>query len=173
MENIKMEKSSEKDLANIAELWNDGDVMKFVGFPSGLGVTVESLKKWLSGVDNGAFTEHYSIYHDEIGFCGESYYSVDRETKLGMLDIKLFSKARGIGIARYAFEYAIEKAFKTGVCTRVYVDPSRENRPAWELYKKLGFYETERPVYLEPSDVYLELTEEVFNKNRKHSFKIC
>lgn len=170
MENIKMNRTSENDLANVAALWNDGDVMKFVGFPNGLGVSAESLNSWLISIAKDNLTEHYSIYHDELGYCGESFYSVDKEHELGMLDIKLFSKARGKGIARYAFEYAIDKAFKTGKCTRVYVDPNRENKSAWALYKKLGFSETSRPEFLEPSDVYLELTEEVFTANRKYVF---
>lgn len=168
MQNIAIVKTSEKDLLNILELWNDGDVMKFVGFPNGLGVTIEGLNRWLINIDNTELTEHYSIYHDEFGYCGESFYSVDKEHELGMLDIKLFSKARGKGIARYAFEYAIDRAFGTGKCTRVYVDPNRDNEPAWALYRKIGFVETIRPEFLEPSDVYLELTEDEFNVNRKY-----
>lgn len=165
MKDIRLEKTTTNDLENVAALWNDGDVMKFVGFPDGLGVTPEGLIKWLASVDNDPLTEHYSIYHETLGYCGESFYSVDRETQLGMLDIKLFGKARGKGIARYAFEHAIDQAFKTGCCTRVYVDPDRGNLPAWALYKKIGFSEAPRPDFLEPSDVYLELTEDVFRGN--------
>lgn len=163
VKDIQIKKTSVEDLENLATLWNDGDVMRFVGYPEGLGVTIGQLQKWHKSIEESELSEHYSIYHKELGYCGESFYSVIKGQDLSMLDIKLFSKARGKGIGRYALEYAIVNAFKTTSCSRVYVDPCRENVDAWRLYEKLGFVEAKRPEFLEPSEIYLELTKENFN----------
>lgn len=157
MKNVEIRVTTKDDLENVKKLWNNGDVMKFVGFPEGLGVNLNQLERWLDGVNADPYQTHFSIYHDEIGYCGESHYAVDIENKISSLDIKLFNEARGKGIARYAFEYAIEKAFETGKCERVYVDPSTENKKAWELYEKIGFKSVPRPSFLEPGEVFLEL----------------
>lgn len=166
MENIIIKKTERDDLENLMTLWNDGDVMKYVGFPNGLGVSFEDLECWLKRMDENQLGEHYSIYSDELGYCGETYYSVDETHRLGELDIKLFSKARGRGIARYALEKAIANAFATGKCDRVYVDPSPLNVKAWALYEKIGFKGAKRPTYLEPSDVFLELQFEDYKLSR-------
>jgi hypothetical protein len=46
-EKIKIIETSEDDLENILSLWNNGDVMSFVGFPNGLEITMEKLVEWL------------------------------------------------------------------------------------------------------------------------------
>lgn len=167
MENtdIQIIETSETDLENIASLWNDGDVMKYVGFPNGLGVTVEYLRnKWLPYVNINDSRRHYSIYHKEIGYCGESYYSV-KEDGITALDIKLFSKARGKGIAYIAFKYAIDQAFRKGNASIVHVDPDKRNVKALTLYKKLGFIERPHPDdEVGKTHFYLELSRNNWKK---------
>ena len=164
MNKLVIKKTKSEDLENVMSLWNDGEVMKYVGFPNGIGVTVERLEKWLIQMDQNENANHFSIYHEDLGYCGETFYSIDAEHGLGMLDIKLFPKARGKGIARFSLEYSIDEAFKSSLCNRVYVDPDPENKKAWALYEKIGFKSKERPSFLEPSEVYLECTEEDYKK---------
>ena len=68
---ITIKETDENDLLNVMDLWNNGEVMFFVGFPNGLGVTIEKLKLWLSGVNKNEFRKHYSIYIESIGYCGK------------------------------------------------------------------------------------------------------
>ena len=119
-----------QDLANIQELWNDGQVMKYVGFPAGLGITIAQLEEWLPWAIAKPQRCHYSIYQNEIGYCGETFYDVNPTTGTAVLDIKLLPKARGYGIATQALNFAIDKAFKTGGAERVYVDPHPDNQKA-------------------------------------------
>ena len=44
--NISINETTKNDLDNILALWNDGEVMKYVGFPNGLGETMENLIRW-------------------------------------------------------------------------------------------------------------------------------
>ncbi len=157
-EKIKIIETSEDDLENILSLWNNGDVMSFVGFPNGLEITMEKLVEWLPWATSKPTRCHYSIYHEELGYCGETFYNVDQKHELAALDIKLFPKARGMGIAEYSLRFAINQAFHIGNAKRVYVDPHIENKKAWKLYRKLGFSIRPRPDFLEEWDTYLELT---------------
>ncbi|MCE5234473.1 MAG: GNAT family N-acetyltransferase [Clostridiaceae bacterium] len=165
---IKIKETTTEDLANVLSLWNDGDVMKFVGFPDGLGETMEGLTAWLGWIEQGRpRRNHYSIYEKELGYCGEAFYSIDEaHGHAASLDIKLFGGARGKGIAHAALSCAIERAFENGA-QKVWVDPNPQNTKAIALYERLRFVKKEMPAYLAKDEggvdftpVYMELTKE-------------
>ena len=157
---ITIRKTEQEDLANVQRLWAAPEVMRFVGFPEGLQESLEYLEgEWLPWVQNPPKRQHYSVYADSVGYCGESFYSVD-ETGLACMDIKLLPEARGKGIAFRALAHALKEAFETGGAQRAYVDPAPENEKALKLYARLGFREVPRAAHLEDpgySYVYLEL----------------
>jgi len=127
---IRIKETDQSDVQNVMKLWNNGQVMFYVGFPRGLGVTLERLQKWLDGVNQDIFCRHYSIYAEDIGYCGETFYDIDREHDLARLDIKLLPKAQGKGIAAYAFSHVIDQVFRNGLATRARVDPHPDNKKA-------------------------------------------
>ncbi|MFP4078846.1 MAG: hypothetical protein ACLFUQ_06860 [Candidatus Izemoplasmataceae bacterium] len=51
--------------------------MQCVGFPEGLGVTRDPLKKWLASINGSPLSEHFSIYESALRYCKESFYSAD------------------------------------------------------------------------------------------------
>ena len=156
----EIRETTKRDFENLVLLWNNGAVMSFVGFPDGLGITLEEMDEWLAWAINKPNRCHYSIYANEIGYCGETFYNVDSETKTAALDIKLLPTAQGKSIAKTALKFAINKAFDTGKAERVYVDPHPDNHKAWVLYEKLGFTSKPRPKYLHDSVSYLEITKD-------------
>lgn len=160
---LTIKETAKVDLANVMSLWNDGEVMHFVGFPDGLGMSMDKMERWLEWAINKPARCHYSIYHDELGYCGETFYSVD-EHGLAALDIKLLPKARGKGIAREALSFAIEQAFGPGQAKSVYVEPHVNNKNAWRLYERLGFLPKPRPEHLEENETYLEISREQWYK---------
>jgi len=159
---VVMRETSVADLPNVMALWNNGEVMKYVGFPEGIGVTSDELDKWLVWVTNKPQRCHYSIYADGIGYCGEAFYDVSPDTASASLDIKLVPEARGKGIANEALSFAIEKAFREGNAERCYVDPNRANLKARALYEKLGFKPVPHPQWLDTTmgidSIYMELS---------------
>ena len=158
---LEIMETTAKDLKNVQQLWADGDVMKFVGFPDGLHETDEEMEEWLQWIkSNRPAINHYSIFEDGR-YCGESFYNIDSEHHSAAMDIKLFGFARGRGIAAAGLSFAIKEAFLNGAET-VWVDPNPENRKAIALYEKLGFQRKAFPEYLvsgdeEPSSIYMEL----------------
>lgn len=144
------------------QLWNNGQVMFYAGFPRGLGVTVERLQQWLTGVNQDIFSRHYSIYAENIGYCGEAFYDIDRGHDLARLDIKLLPKAQGKGIAAYAFSHVINQVFNDNLATKAYADPHPDNKKASKLCAELGFVSKPRPEFLEKGPAYLEVTRDTF-----------
>lgn len=142
--------------------------MSYVGFPNGLGISMEKLIEWLPWAISRPKRCHYSIYHDELGYCGETFYNVDQEHGLAALDIKFIPKAQGKGIAEFALRFAIEQVFFQGNAKRVYVDPHPDNLSAWNLYRKLGFTSKTRSEHLEQWDTYLDISKEDWENSRSN-----
>ncbi len=156
---VEIHLTGEADLENVQRLWASPEVMRFVGFPEGLHQSMEHLRnEWLPWVQNPPIMQHYSVYAQGIGYCGESFYQVN-ETGLACMDIKLLPCAQGKGIAYAALSHALDQAFRVGKAERAYVDPHPENRKALALYASLGFLPAKRPAHLEPWDsTYFELS---------------
>jgi RimJ/RimL family protein N-acetyltransferase len=145
------------DLDALQTLWNDGDVMRFVGFPEGLNMTSEKMQRWYAWLDEGRpQRDHFSIYDSEI-FCGESFYAID-DHGYAALDIKLFAFARSKGFGQRGLRHAIREAYNHGAHT-VWVDPHENNVKALALYQRLGFRASPRPAHQEetPGYAYLQL----------------
>ena len=149
------------DLLNVQKLWVTPEVMCYVGFPEGLYESVEHLRdRWLPWLQNPLMRQHYSIYANGIGYCGESFYDID-ETGLACMDIKLLPGARGKGIAFAGLAYALNEAFAVGNAKSAYVDPNPDNEKAIRLYERIGFHRTERASHLEDPGcpyVYMEIS---------------
>ena len=48
---VRLRSTRKEDLPELVALWNDGDVMKWVGFPAGLGYDIEKASRWLTGMN--------------------------------------------------------------------------------------------------------------------------
>jgi RimJ/RimL family protein N-acetyltransferase len=166
MTELTIKETQNEDLENLMRLWNDGDVMKYVGFPNGLNVTYEAIQRWHQNNHKSSVSKHFSIYEANLGYCGETFYKIDESNDLATLDIKLMKAARGKGIAMAALSNTLDIIFEAGLCGKAYVDPNPENLKAWALYEKLGFVSKPRPTHLEPFEVYLEISAEEYLKNK-------
>ena len=157
---IIIKQTEKSDLPNILGMWNNGETMKYVGFPNGLGWTMNDMNKWFEELQAQKEYVHCSIYADDVGFCGETSYEtheLEHITRNMGLEIKLLPVAQGKGIASYALKYAIDMAYNSGSFDVVHAEPHPENEAAIKLYKKLGLKFAERPQYLHPADTYMEL----------------
>lgn len=157
---VTISETREKDLHNVQRLWADGDVMKYVGFPAGLQQTDEDMAQWYSRIQlSRPQTNHYSVFENGV-YCGEAFYQIEeKRDNSAALDIKLFSFARGRGIAAEALSFAMEEAFHHGA-SKVWVDPNPLNEKALRLYERLGFARRPMPEDLrgeeETASVYME-----------------
>lgn len=162
---ITIKETDESDLENIIKLWGNPEVMKFVGFPQGLHKTLANMIDWYKKLKTDDNRKHFSIYAENIGYCGETYYGIDKEHDLAEMDIKLLPCARGKGIAYHALRFSLNEVFSKKLASRAYVDPNPENKKAWNLYYKLGFKDKKRADFLPDWEynTYLEITEYMLN----------
>ncbi|MCL1827363.1 MAG: GNAT family N-acetyltransferase [Candidatus Cloacimonetes bacterium] len=162
-ENLVLKITEESDLDNILTLWNDGNVMRYVGFPNGLGYDRAKITDWFKSIMQTKRFIHYSIYTENGVYCGETGYAEGRKRDGNMgIDIKLMPEAQGKGIAEFAVRFIINHIRNHNIAESVWVDPHRDNAKALKLYTKLGFAVKEFPDYLSDEDdgehIYMELS---------------
>jgi RimJ/RimL family protein N-acetyltransferase len=145
-------------LANLIALWNDGRVMRWVGFPDGLGWDLQRARTWLARIDADPNRHHFVLEADGLGFAGELYYAVQPEHRRAGLDIKLRAEAHGRGIAAAGLGVLCDRVFANEPdVDAVWVEPSAVNQAARRLYSRLGFRPVERPADLPPAESHWEL----------------
>jgi len=150
--NIWLKETNDDDLDNLLGLWNNPEVMKYVGLPNGICWDKNDIKKWYIQYKKEGKFIHYSIYTDELGYCGETGYSeteddVIKHKNFG-LEIKLLPKTQGKGIAEWTLRKIIDMAIKSKKIDSVWTTPHRDNINAKKLYLKLGLKKKEFPEYL-------------------------
>lgn len=160
-EKVTIRQTTESDLSDIKKLWNDGRVMKWVGFPDGLGYDEKKLKAWFERLQADSHRHHFVVRASEIGFCGEVYYEVDKAHQRAALDIKFVPEAQGQGLATDAFKTLIKFVFESEPeAEAVWTEPYEENAASQKLYARCGLTPKPRPADMEPGPLYWELRRE-------------
>lgn len=134
---IQWNSTREQDLPYLLALWNDGEVMKYVGFPNGLGIDQDEIEIWFSRLQSKKDRRHFSIYEDDV-FVGETFYRVMSDG-IAHPDIKIKTSARGKGIAKASLSFCLDTLFANTEATIAVVDPHQDNEKAIQLYTSLGF----------------------------------
>ena len=141
MNMINIKETEINDLDCLCDLWNNGEVMRWVGFPQGLGQSKEAMKAWFDAVSKNQYAQHFSIYN-ESHYCGETFYRL--KDQVASVDIKLLPQCQGKGIAQYALSYCMMHVFLNYPEVCIQVDPNITNQQAINLYTKLGFKPTDQ-----------------------------
>jgi len=154
---LSIRATTEDDLADLGRLWNDGRVMRGVGYPDGLGYDDAALRAWFEQLRRSATGHHFVVRDAEVGFCGELLYKVDPVHRRAELDVKLVPEAQGRGIATAALSQLIECVFEQEPdVDAVWTEPWPENSASRALYTRCGLAETTRPTDLRPGPSYWE-----------------
>jgi RimJ/RimL family protein N-acetyltransferase len=156
--NIVLRPTSVADLPQLMALWNDGRVMKWVGFPDGLGCDTAAMARWFERLQVTPHRHHFVVIDSVLGFCGEAYYAVDPVHRRAGLDIKLRPEARGGRRAAAALSTLIHLVFaKEADVHSVWTEPAENNLAARVLYWSLGLRPAARPPDMDPGPSYWSL----------------
>ncbi len=164
----------DEDFNFIKNLWLDGEVMKYVGFPKGLKVPDEEINLWL---DNENPKRIRLVVEEkssgqliaETGWQRDGEFPYANGRKSASLEIKIAKPFWGQGFGTEILKTLIDYIFKNTETIVVFVDPNIENVGANKLYKKLGFKSIGKPIsYIKNLQVpiktqYFELKKEVRN----------
>ncbi|MCR8968453.1 GNAT family N-acetyltransferase [Facklamia sp. 7083-14-GEN3] len=124
------------DAIQLCQWWNSGEVMKWVGFPKGLGKTVEEVQSKIES------------YSDEKGRLllieyqgapiGELYYD-NLGQQVAEIHIKIcVSDFREKGIGRLALSLLVKELFKKAY-KKILISVDLKNTRAQHVYELLGF----------------------------------
>ena len=157
---VIIKSTEEEDLKYIQSLWKNKEVMKWVGYPDGLNVTIEKLKKWLNKIDRSRLRKSFVVSElASNSFCGELFYEIDREYNRAGLDVKFLPEAQGKGLGTEAFNILIKYIFENELDVEaVWTEPAQNNIHARKVYEHCGLKISRQPVYMVHRELYMELT---------------
>jgi RimJ/RimL family protein N-acetyltransferase len=164
---VTLRSTRDADLFELIALWNDGEVMKWVGFPDGLRYDRARAERWLNWLRTGADLYHFVVHAPAVGFCGEAFCRMDRERRRASLDIKFIPRARGKGRSRAALLALIEWVFRSQPeADCVWTEPHPPNLAARTLYYGCGLRPAERPPDLDEGPSFWVLHRADYLKGR-------
>lgn len=148
---IRVRKLNYSDIPIITRWWNDGILMKDMGFINGMGVTESSLlsrfNKQLNDKDTILESRMYIITDIKTGKeIGELQYGeLDLKDKKCRIAIKISEISyQGKGLGEEALSLFIDYLVSEFGLNKIEIDTIHDNIRAYRLYKKLGFKEVER-----------------------------
>ncbi|MCL1800501.1 MAG: GNAT family N-acetyltransferase [Promicromonosporaceae bacterium] len=107
---------AEADLPDVLALWNNGEVMKFVGFPDGVGATMDGIERWYANVVKGRpRSDTFAIHLAGIGYVGEAHYSIDDDDDGGDAREALEPGGHAVGPERSASQKASRRLGDNGL----------------------------------------------------------
>jgi len=138
----------EKDAAFIHALWMSPDVMHFVGFPNGLAITIDEVKKT---IERGPDSEFGSLLIAELL---ETRVSIG-QCKIGTPDaegicepdIKLEPEYWGNGYGTELWSALVDHAFAHSSVTIVQGTPNRTNTASVRMQMNAGMIQVDEGVF--------------------------
>ena len=141
---ISFRKATKKDVPIILKWWNDGNVMKDVGFPQGLDLTHDEVVQSIKGYQEQAQANFFVILDEDKKVIGEFCFKVIRE-KVATFDIKVGEiNNQGKGYGRQSVLQGIEYIKRIETINLIEIEVSPENSRAISLYQSIGFHEVKR-----------------------------
>lgn len=144
----------------LKEWWNNGEVMSYFGYPSGMGIDLDGVKKELLNDPK----VHYNrlIIEDGEKPIGETYFQqLDNVTaKIGIRICDFTLRNRGCG--RIILSMLVSFLFNERNCKFVTVTTNFTNERARHVYEKLGFKQNSLEHKNEQTFVVYRMTKEDF-----------
>lgn len=124
------------DAVQLAEWWNDGEVMAHAGFPLGLGTTPEKIAGEISG-DSDDTRRRLVLVCGSVSIGEMSYKNIGNHTaEIGIKICRRDMQNRGLG--RRYLSMLISRLFEMGY-EKIVLDTDTNNKRAQHVYESLGF----------------------------------
>ncbi|MEE9552892.1 MAG: GNAT family N-acetyltransferase, partial [candidate division Zixibacteria bacterium] len=130
---------SNRHRAQLQSLWESGEVMKYVGFPNGLGWSAEKHEKNWKRISADRENIYLALEDENGRFLGEAMLAAPDQDNVCAHDLKLLPEYWGKGLAKEAWEEMLAAGVRRWPGTKSEVTPSVENGRALRLYRSLGF----------------------------------
>lgn len=139
-----------EDAAVLTRWWNDGQLMKYVGFPQGLNIslaeTKDTIRSWQGKKSRFCLIE---LDGQPIGECNISYQPDSTSAYPGWKIAEQSQRNQGIGrrVMLMLFDYI----FQDPAIETIVWDTLADNEPARHIYEtKMGLSAAELPAWTDP-----------------------
>ena len=134
---MRLKKATHQDVSTLQKWWNDGALMESVGFPKGLDISEEKVKKTLDKKNHAIMIAFDKEDGTPIGEF--SYGQIDIEEGTARVGLKIANlKYQGRGYGKEGLEAFLEYLFMTYALEAVLIDTFTENKKARSLYEAFG-----------------------------------
>jgi len=129
-------------------LWNSGKVMRKVGFPKGLGISAESVRKQIEDHDDTEFNQTLVVVEKESGErIGECKLGLLNEDGISATDIKLLPEYWGKGYGKEIKNALCKYLFSHTNCKIIEASPNINNAASQKMQEVVGGKEIRRGTY--------------------------
>jgi RimJ/RimL family protein N-acetyltransferase len=137
-ERLSIRTATRGDIPFLLQLWNDGRVMRFVGFPQGLQATSEQLAKQLEREPEGVFDRVLIVTLGSGMAIGQCKLGSPDSDGIAETDVKLhpdhWRQGYGTEVKRGLLGYL----FANTDCIAVQATPNRENAASLRMQEAVG-----------------------------------
>lgn len=136
---IRKANDDDRDIRFLFSLWTNPDVMKFVGFPDGLKVTIEQVREGILNQDESEYNQKLLIelLHSGI-LIGECKLGLPDENGVSETDVKLFPEYWGKGYGTEVKQGLVDYLFIHTDCTVIKATPNILNIASQKMQEKVG-----------------------------------
>lgn len=154
-------KAVTSDIDFYLSLWNSGKVMQNVGFPNGLRISRERVKKQIEGYGESEFNRTLVVVEKFSGkTIGECNLGFSNEEGISKTDIKLLPEFWGNGYGKEIKNALCLYLFRRTICKIVEASPNIKNIASQKMQEACGGEKVREGVYLFPESMR-DYTEDV------------
>jgi RimJ/RimL family protein N-acetyltransferase len=151
---IRRAKPIDSDIALLLELWTNPEVMKNVGFPSGLRTDADRIEAQLTKQPAGEYDCVLIASLNGTGeLMGECKLGAPDKDDVAVTDIKLLPRywgnRFGVEIKRALLDYL----FQNTTCRQVKATPNKQNKASIKMQKAVGGSQTGEGVHKFPDSM--------------------
>ncbi len=158
---LKVRKAVTSDAEMYLTLWNSGKVMRNVGFPKGLKITTERIKKQIENHDETEFDQTLVVIEKASGErIGECKIGSPNEEGISSPDFKLLPEYWGKGFGKELINVLCKYTFNKTRAHIVETSPNVKNVASRKMAEFAGGKEIKRFVYHFPPEMQ-HFTEDV------------
>ena len=142
---VRIRPTRHEDLPFLQELWNDGTVMRYQGYPDGMHATAADMERWWQTAQRARSglaslpSPHAIIETIDGAPLGELAYSLDTKGRAS-IDLKLAPRYWKQGYGIEATRIFMREVFAATGVKKIIVEPSPDNEPAHRLLERNGFH---------------------------------
>ena len=151
---VRRAQNRKKDVKLYYLLWNNPEVMKFVGFPNGLQMTKMEIQNKLSQQKKSEFDTNLIIELLKTGeFIGEAKLGKPDENKIASTDVKILPKFYGNSYGKEIKKGLVDYIFTHTDAVAIQTSPNVKNVASIRMQEYVGAKRVGEEVYHFPENM--------------------